>query len=195
VALDQQNQAVTPRDLEALAGKYRTLARLRARREEVHALGRLAFDDAEGAERRDAFRRVAGEFPGALRELDTSSADVLRAKLAVVEGVIAGRERPVWIGVVIDFHATLREALAVKLWIARRIGRDGAIDEDVVAACKEWHDAWPHRHPESRAVDAKALAIHHHPPGGRILGVVWAELAERHGRPRAELERMVFGPI
>src|SRR5438552_1202282 len=127
------------RRLEQLADKYRTLAELRARREQREAEGWTRFSDDEGRQRGAAFRRVAARFPGALRELHSSPAAVLAAKASAVEAELAelraggGAPARPWIAVVLDFHATLAEALAVKMWLARRLGRAQPISDEVVA--------------------------------------------------------------
>jgi hypothetical protein len=184
-------------DLAALADKYRALVALRARREELEAQGRY-FSPAEGVLRRGAFRLVARDFPGSLRELDRTPAAALRAKLQAVEEELARvrRGEPVarpWVLVVLDFHRTLREALAVKLWLAQRIGRDGEITSDVATEFQSWHGSWPHPHGALCGVDRATLAEHHHPPGGRVVSLVWRALGAAHGLAEADLRELVFG--
>src|SRR5262247_3095372 len=77
--------------LAALADKYRTLAQLRARREQREAQGWTRFSEGEGRERGAAFRRVAARFPGALRELHASPSAVLAAKARAVEAELAAQ--------------------------------------------------------------------------------------------------------
>ncbi len=186
--------------LERLAHKYRTLAALRARREELEGSGRAGFSPEELPARREAFRLIAGEFPGALRELDTTTGEKLRARADAVEAELAAlaadptlsAPAAAWIRVVVDYHATLRELLAMKLWLARRIGRDGEVTNEVAADFDAWLATYPHRM-SPRAHDLAFLRALHHPPGGRLHPLVWAELAERHGLDREELEELVFG--
>ena len=175
-------------DLEALAGKYRTLADLRARREELEGLGRAGFGEEEGEARRRAFRRVAHAFPGALRELETSSAALLRKKAEAVEAAAAGGDVPAWIPVVFHFHHALREALAVKLWLARRLGKGGAVSDEVVAAYRAAHPGGG-----ADGADRAFLERHLHPPGGRVLALVWERLGEAHGLTPEEIRSAVFG--
>jgi hypothetical protein len=73
--------------LQALVRKYRTLAELRRRRDQVKAAGGV-WDVEEGARRRAAFRRLAEEFPGALRELELPVA-ALEARAAATEEELA----------------------------------------------------------------------------------------------------------
>lgn len=190
-------------DLEALANKYRTLAQLRARREEMQSSGQLTFADDENRTRGAAFKAIAARFPGALRELQAMSADVLAERARVVEEELAAARRDPtratpspahrWITIVLEFHNLLREALAVKLWLARRIGRDGAINDAIIAECHAWHETLPHVCAPLGPIDAASLALHHHPPGGRIVSLVWDALAQRHRRPRQDLQTDVFG--
>ncbi len=105
-------------ELGALARKYRELERLRARREAVEATGET-FGDEELQGRRRAFRALAAEFPGALRELDTSRGALLGAKAAAVEEELAAVQAGstvgrAWVVVVLDFHRTLAGLLARK---------------------------------------------------------------------------------
>src|SRR5262245_33525554 len=161
------------RQLERLAHKYRSLAALRARREELEGAGRDGFSPDELAARAQAFRLIAGEFPGSLRELDTTTGDALAAKADTVERELAALAADPslaapagsWIRVVVDYHAILRELLAMKLWLARRIGRNGAVTEQVAAEFATWLADYPHRAP-GRTHDATFLRTLHHPPDG-----------------------------
>ncbi|HEY0840172.1 MAG TPA: hypothetical protein VGD74_08300 [Vulgatibacter sp.] len=252
-----------PSGLERLAWKYRTLAALRARREAVEAAGASCFEPAESRERRRTFRRIAREFPGALRELDSFSAARLRSKADRLEAQLAhpDRREPApgeWAAVVLDFHRTLRQALTVKRWLARRLPRGGVVSDKVVAdfirrldrmhrlrgqlagvrgaagggegdvattrtgegwsaagrvkddavaarlaqgrsaACGDIGDAAGTRvgiDPSTSVGEGAAdlLLRLHRPPGGRLVSLVWMTLEGRHGRPRDELERMIFG--
>jgi hypothetical protein len=189
------------RDLEALAEKYATLARLRARREELEAAGATAFEDDERDARRLDFRRVAHAFPGALRELDRSSAALLAAKAAAVAAELdALRERPEprapsrWIAVVLDYHATWRELLAIKLWLARRRPAPAPIDDELVEACRRWYDTLPAGDRGGNwPLDAASLDLLRRPPGGRVTPFVWRALTARHGLPREALVDAIFG--
>ena len=188
--------------LERLAEKYRVLADLRARREEAEAEGMSAFAPAEIEERTARFRRVAREFPGALRELDVTPAEILRVKARAVEEELQAlrnaprREstRQDWMAIVIDYHATLREALAVKLWLAQRLPRGRSITPDLLEEFGRWHAAYPHRHGLIDQADASFLEKHRRPPGGRLHALVWGALSARYGIPQKDLEAAVFGP-
>ena len=181
--------ALTPprQDLEALAAKYRTLASLRERREALAGQGKSGFSDEEGEHRRRAFRQVARAYPGALRELDACSADLLRRKAAAVDAALAAGETPPWILVVLRFHEALRRALAVKLWLATRLGRAGRVTADLV-------DAYRADHPEGEAAaDAAFLERHLHPPGGRVLALVWETVGGELDLTPDQIRQAVFG--
>jgi hypothetical protein len=189
-------------DLEALAEKYATLARLRARREELEATGQTSFEDHERDARLGDFRRVARAFPGALRELDKSSAQLLAAKAAAVaaelEDLRADPERPAptrtWIAVVLDYHATWRELLAIKLWLARRRPAPAPIVDEDVEACRQWYATLPAGDRKAGwPLDAESLDLLRRPPGGRVTPFVWRALTARHGLTQAALVQAIFG--
>lgn len=188
--------------LERLLRKYEQLVELRARREAVEASGATCFAPEEGAGRKRAFRRLAREFPGALRELDTTAAAELAARR---ERVRAARDRCTaglppddpWVELVLDYHLTLRETLLVKRWLASRAAQSPA--EQLAA-----FEARLRRIASLRGrlglggvtapVDlARWLDLRRRPPRGRLLDLVWAELEARHGAPRAVLEERLFG--
>src|SRR4051812_9451086 len=116
-------QADRAAQLRRLAVKYRTLAELRARREELEAQGLTRFNSKEARARSAAFRRVAREFPGSLRELDTPPAEVLLGRhdavLEAQRAFDAGTRAvlPLWMELAIAYHGQLREALAIKRWL------------------------------------------------------------------------------
>ena len=117
------------------------------------------------------------------------SADLLARKAQAVEAAIAGGRVPRWIEVVLDFHRALREALAVKLWLATRLGPRGAVTPELVA---EWRAA----HPQApAAADAAFLERHLHPPEGRVMNLVWEAVGARHGLTPDEIRAAVFGEI
>lgn len=186
--------------LERLAWKYRRLHALRQRREEAEAQGLTGFDEEEGRARRRIFARLAREFPGALRELDTLSASRLRKRLEQIEraALFPAEAPPPWIPLILDYHRSLRQALSLKRWLARRIPAGRELDEQVVEAfrlrlrrLRRLGLSLP-----AAAYDEGALrpflSLLRRPPGGRLLSLVWAELAERHGQAPARLEAQIF---
>lgn len=190
------------RKLERLAEKYRVLAELRRSRELLEAEGKDSFPAGESAKRSRAFRRVAREFPGALRELEHSTSEELEGRLHAVEREAArldagpgeGASLEGWIAVVLEYHDLLREALAVKLWLAGAVDRRQRTTESFLERFRSWHREHPERHTPTRRFDRPRLDLYRFPPGGRLHGVVWRLLEERFGRSRGELERLVFSP-
>ena len=185
--------------LARLAAKYQLLADLRARREELQHSGANHFDARESKARRAAFRKVAREFPGALRELDATPAEVLRERhqaVAEAQAALASGTRtdvPLWMELAHAFHLELREALAIKRWLAKRLPRGGVIDANIHADFRAWYARSPNRLRPTRELDVVALTRYLSPPDGRIQVVVYEVLEARFERPRAEIERMIFG--
>ena len=180
--------------LERLAEKYRALAELAERRESLRAAGGQRFEAAESGARRRLFRELAREFPGALRELDATPTDVLRERHRVAaELVRAGAaELPLWMEVAIAYHAEVREALDIKLWMARRALRK-PLSAEIHRAFRRGYARRPVRLRDPDAISIEMLARHAWPPQGRIQSVVWELLELRFERPREELERLLFG--
>jgi hypothetical protein len=184
--------------LERLAEKYRLLAELRSRREEVEARGGHAFTAEENAERTSAFATVAQEFPGALREMEHSTREELEQRGSAVGRVLArggdGAEAPEWMAVVIEYHDTLREALAIKMWLAGAVATSGETTPVLLERFREWHRSHPARHTPTERFDRELLETYRRPPGGRLHSIVWDRLARCFGRGRGELESLVFHP-
>ena len=203
-------------DLERLAWKYRRLAALRARREELERSGAVSFSAPESLERKRAFRLLAREFPGALRELDTLSAAVLRQRAEAVEAAVVGEFVEPWMAIAVDFHVLVRTMLTLRRWIALRQRSGGAVPAEVEAALRVRIERL-HRHRDAHGSSVPAaafigellaelqaegdpvvpsggmLSLVVRPPGGRLLDLAWRRLELHHGRPRAELEPLLFG--
>jgi hypothetical protein len=150
-------------DLQRLRGKYQRLVELRAARDAAIALGQSGFGDVERPARRQQMKDLAREFPGALRELDDSTADQLAGRLAAVEATLESGERPRWMEATLLFHHALRSALALK-------SNESAGD-----------DFWSGRE-----------ALVRRPPTGRLLDLVWALVGERLGLSADDAERLVY---
>ncbi|WP_373048098.1 hypothetical protein [Vulgatibacter sp.] len=189
------------RRLRRLAWKYEQLVALRERREAVEVAGADCFPPAEGASRKAAFRRIAREFPGALRELDTVPAALLREREARVRAACercAAGDAPAdpFVELALDFHLTLRETLLVKRWLATRPA--GTSAERLAAFTVRLERIRSLRARlglagEAAPADLAAwLELRHRPPRGRLLDLVWSELEARHGAPRAALEAALF---
>jgi len=179
-----------------LVEKYRLLSELAARRAQLEAAGRDRFEARESSARRRAFRTLAREFPGALRELDAMPADVLATRHEAVRTLAAAPPHsllPLWMELAIAYHAETREALAIKRWLAQHLPRGEALDADVHEAFCAWYARWPQRLRDAEAVSLELLARHLWPPQGRVQAVVWEALEARFARPRNEIERLLFG--
>jgi hypothetical protein len=101
-----------PDRLQALARKYRRLVDLRGKR------------DSDGpAATRAELRALAGEFPGALRELDTLGPAELARRAGACGAALGGAAQEPWMAWIDGFHALMRRALE-----ARAGGRGGADD-------------------------------------------------------------------
>jgi hypothetical protein len=102
-----------PGVLDGLARKYRALVALRARR-----------DGGGPPATRGELRRLAGEFPGCLRELDTLGAEELARRAAATAAAAAGGAREPWMDWIASYHALMGEELA-----ARARGKTAAAPE------------------------------------------------------------------
>lgn len=104
--------------LRALRRKYLVLAHLRGERDAAEILGILRFEGDRAAARQHRTRALAGAFPGVLRELEGfdarkffQRAGEVQAEITAVRHGQARLPRRVWIRLVLDFHASLREVL------------------------------------------------------------------------------------
>jgi len=166
-------------DLERLAFKYRTLAELRRSK---------ARGDAPPA--REVFRDLAAEFPGALKELDTLTLDVIdRRAEGLAEAAAGGAVEP-WMAWVNAYHALARAALFVRLRGARLRGsitNARALDPDQASALAA--------HATSRSgasVDAAFVLAVLDPPGGRMNAVLYDHLSIVFGEPAAAIKQAIF---
>jgi hypothetical protein len=162
---------------------------LRALREkyvEMRAL-REAHDAGDPEDPRPRMRALARRFPGALREIDELPLDVIDARLAALDAALGGRGPvPAWARTLVAYHGWMRVALRLKRELAPR--RDAE-------AATGWIRA--HRPAPGEPTTEELLAAVEpilRPPGGRLSRWVLARLAERAGRPAAELEEEAFPP-
>lgn len=156
---------LAPTGLVALARKYRALAALR----EAHARGEPTADRA-------TLRALAGEFPGALRELDRLPLEVIRARAAALEAAARGGVVEPWMAWLDAWHRILVAALAVRAGHDRGAAVDDARAEAIAL------DA------SARAgieVDARFVRAAIAPPGGRVVVAARAEIEARFGADAA----------
>jgi hypothetical protein len=168
-ALD--HSMLTRSDLIALARKYRTLSELR--RSQL----------ATALEARGPLRRLADEFPGALRELDTLPLDQIEQRAEALERAASGAPRAAWMEWMTAYHQAMRAALFVK----RRVGRErelGARDAFRLAteAARE----------SGYACDAEFVLAVARPPDGRLNTIVYARLEAAFQLAPGDLDRALF---
>jgi hypothetical protein len=148
-----------------LAEKYEKLAELRRAR----ARG-------EPIPERSVFKALAERFPGALRELDVLSLDLLDTRAASLRAALAGGPVEPWMAWMIGYHALSRAALRIRLRaVKHRLVSDGRAGDLA-------EDASSHAGVRIDEVFVRAVL---RPPAGRIANVVHARLAAAFGAPSA----------
>lgn len=119
---------------------------------------------------RPAMANLAREFPGALREIDDLTLDVIRSR---IDALAAAEADPAcvasWMRVHARFHALARGALAVKRWLAGRAATSELASELATVA-----PSWPEREALEWTAELAAIAK---PPRGRVMDLVYARLA------------------
>lgn len=161
-----------PAEIARLAEKYRRLAALRR--------GRTR---GEPIPERAVFRELAGEFPGALYELDNLPIEGIDGRLAALEQAAAGAPAEPWVAWMLAYHALMRAALYVKI----RVSRKAALSAGEAAALAAKASA----HARVEVGEAFVLAVKE-PPEGRLNRVVYPEIAARLGAPEEEIRRALF---
>lgn len=149
-------------DSEELQTKYLELLSLRLEREALETRGILQLDGAEGRARKARCRRLAGEFPGCLRELEVLNSDALKRRL---EKVRVDRDFADFIR---RYHALGRWMAALKRWqgeFRRARGRRPSV--------KEARERW-----RMDFLDDVELASWLFPADGRVHDQVWKKLAD-----------------
>jgi hypothetical protein len=164
---------VPPAELLRLARKYETLAALRRAR----ARG-------EPVPPASVFKALAHAFPGCLNELDTLPLETLDARAAALAGAAAGGPAEPWMAWLSGYHALLRAALAIKPRVARRAPPlDDARAERLSQEASELSGV---------AISPDFVRGVANPPEGRLVALVYAELARRHGSPAATVRLALF---
>jgi hypothetical protein len=163
--LAQSNTAEPGCSLADLERKYQLLLSLRG--------GSEPFDAR-------TLRRLAAEFPGALRELDALPTAELeaRAGAVAVASRSASRLEP-WMEWMIAYHETMRTALAVRRHLFGK--RDAKTTELAAAAAAFTADC-----------DVDFVAAVMNPPKGRLNVLVFARLAARFGCSPETFEQRLF---
>ena len=159
-------------DLIALARKYRTLGELR--RAQYH----MSFIEAQAP-----LRRLAREFPGALRELDILPLEEIDRRADALLAAAESGETAAWMEWLHEYHSRLRIALSVKRQLgARRALEDGMAEELAQALGAEY----------GCVCDAAFVQAVLRPPQGRINVLVFEALEAHFGQPRTVITRTLF---
>ncbi|AUX41817.1 hypothetical protein SOCE26_032420 [Sorangium cellulosum] len=163
---------LSPEALSGLARKYHRLAELRAAR----AAG-------EPIPAKEVFRALAGEFPGALNELDNLPlAEIERRSAALARALAGGPEEP-WMAWMHGYHTLMRAALYAKIRVARR----AELTERDAASLAERAAAHA-----GAAVDAAFVLAVRSPPDGRLNRLVLGRLSAMFGASPAEIRGALF---
>jgi hypothetical protein len=165
--------AVSAQDLEALERKYRLLGDLRRAR----ARG-------EGVAPRAVLRDLAGEFPGALNELDTLPLEEIDRRAERLAAAISGEPAEPWMAWLAGYHALFRAALSIKALSARPLSPERARELEARARSRAGGAA--------SLVDEAFVHAVANPPGGRISAVVFARLSAAFDTPPAIIHRSLF---
>jgi len=170
------------RELGSLRRKYERILALRREHERART-GRHVERDP-----RRRLVRLAEEFPGALREIDTLPLEVIVERIdALASAERDPSRRAPWMEAQVHFHRFARGALAAKRWLRGRKHVDAALRAAFV-------DALPTM---PRGADARAFADELDriaaPSRGRLMDVVYARVAAVLGVSVDEARALVFG--
>ncbi|MDI1451968.1 hypothetical protein [Polyangium sp. 6x1] len=158
--------------LVALESKYAEIAELRRAR-----------DRGEPIPARAVFKALAERFPGALHELDTLPLDVVDARLAALRRALAGDVIEPWMAWMASYHALLRAGLHIRIRATKN--RSPGVERASELAA----DAASHAGIE---VDVAFVHAALRPPGGRLVGVIYARLEILFGEPAASIRATLF---
>lgn len=169
-------------DLRALRDKYERMLALRL----AHARARSdeGFDEPDP---RPEMARLAEEFPGALREIDTLPLELIVARIDAL--TIAERQASrveTWMVAQTTFHRHARGVLVTKRWLAGRKTITPAVRAAFTRALRTMPRA---RDAGLSAAELEAIAS---PPRGRLMDLVHARVARALGLSEAEARALVF---
>lgn len=167
-------------DVRDLAEKYGRILALRT----AHDLARTT--GAPEPDPREEMAALAARWPGALRELDELPLAIVHERLAAL--AVAEQDRTgiaPWMEAQLVFHREARAVLAAKRWLDGRRGVDEATRAAFAAAARdEATRAWAGRLEEIAT-----------PPRGRLLELVWPQVARALGVTVTEARALVRGPV
>ena len=162
----------------SLLSKYDTILRLRVEHEAAITRGERPPPPLP------ALRQLSREFPGSLAELERLPTKEIQAR---VDELRAGAW-PMWARAWAAVHDGLLGALAAKRWLRGRrvVGSD---ERDALGAAVDRGEV----HAAARAWIARLDAIAM-PPGGRLVGLVHAEVANALGVTADAMDALLFKP-
>ena len=173
-------------ELVALREKYRVMQRLRAAQDGDVGAGRVYTPS------RDELRALAHRFPGALAEIDRIPPALLAHRAQVLDALLERAPLPprstwpAWVRGWLGVHRGLRGALSIKAWLAGRRAIDDATRAALEAALPSLSFA-----EEARAwIDS--LPDVASPPGGRLLDLVLARVAQDLAIDPRELRTLLY---
>jgi hypothetical protein len=169
-------------ELRALRDKYERMLSLRT----AHARAR---EDASFVEPdpRPAMARLADEYPGSLREIDTLPLEVIAARIDSLKNAERhpSRAEP-WMIAQSAFHRVARAALVTKRWLA---GRKEITPAVRAAFAKFARGSTLGEDLELFAHELERVAS---PPRGRLMDVVHAKVATALDLTETEARALVF---
>lgn len=149
---------------------------------------RRVHDSGVEHEPRDAMRGLAGEFPGALREIDELPVLMIARRIDQLTRVIDQRQPPEpWMLWMVDYHGYLRAALRIK-----RMGLP--LDDLDVALARLQRDYVPasDEPPVEIFLTRPALLAVLKPLDGRLNRWAFERVAERHAVSVDEVDAALF---
>ena len=153
--------AISRDDIAELLSKYEEMLRMR-----------LEDERHPGGDPRKEMAALASRFPGALRELDETPLEQIRARLAAVSRcVVTGEPPEPWMSATAMFHRLARGALLAKRWLGGR----KHVDASATNAFLTWLDGSGGER-DARAW-AKDLARVASPPGRKLSALVFERVA------------------
>lgn len=170
-------------DLRGLRDKYERMLALRT----AHARARVDPFFVE-PDPRPEMARLAEEYPGSLREIDTLGLDVIAARIAALRTAEARpREAQPWMIAQVAFHRYARGALAAKRWLAGRRAITPALRSAFTRATARLPRG------ADAGLFAEELETIAQPPRGRLMDVVHARVARALDVTPAQARALVFG--
>lgn len=161
-----------------------TLTRLREKYVQMKLL-RSATGDPD----REVLRALAREFPGALAEIDRLPPELLESRIATLDHLCTrGGEAPAWVRGWLLAHPALRGALLAKAWLAGRRTADAATRAAFAAEVPTLP------YPEDARLWIARLDELASPPEGRLVDLVFADVAAALGLTNVEAVRALLMP-